>query len=99
MINPEIGSALIGAGVAAVAMMINHLVATAKIQATQEAHEKKFEGVDLLFAQLDQRFVPRNEIDARLTSLDKGQERIEKMLNMVFSLGRGVNVNFEGKER
>jgi hypothetical protein len=99
MVNPEIGSALIGAGVAAVAMMINHLVATAKIQATQEEHKEKFKGVDILFAGLDQRFVPRREIDARLTALKESQDRIEKMLNLVFSLGRSTNINFEGKER
>jgi hypothetical protein len=97
MINPEIGSALIGAGVASAAMLINRLVVTAKMQAKQEEHTEKFKGVDIIFAGLDQRCVPRNEIEARLTSLDRGQERIEKML--LSSLGRGVNVNFDGKER
>ena len=98
MINPEVGSALIGAGVSTVAMLANRLVVTAKMQAKQEEHSEKFKEVGVLFAGLDQRFVPRNELDSRLTSLDRGQERIEKLLNLALSLGRDRNFNRDGRE-
>lgn len=84
--SSEIVSALIGAGVGVATCLVNNLITSGKHGQRLDEHDKRFDGVDRVFSELDERFVPRNEIDARLRSLDDGQKRIESLLNMALSL-------------
>ncbi len=81
--NPEILSALIGAGVAVLGCLWREAIADGRRDQRLDEHDKRFLGVDKVFGELDTRFVPRLEIDARLRAVSESQERIEKLLNLV----------------
>ena len=83
MMNPELASALIGAGVAVCGCLLREAIADGKRDQRLDDHDKRFIGVDKVFSDLDTRFVPRLELDRVLQSVAESQTRIEKLLNAV----------------
>lgn len=81
--NPEIVSALIGAGVAVCGCLLREAIADGKRDQRLDDHDKRFQGVDKIFGELDTRFVPRLEVDRVWKSISESQTRIEKLLNTV----------------
>lgn len=81
--NPEILCGIIGMAGGVIATFIGNMITSAKHEQRLDEHDRRFTGVDKVFSELDSRFVPRSEIDARLKSLSDSQERIEKLLNLV----------------
>jgi hypothetical protein len=83
------GSAMIGAVSGILTVLFNQRGQNVKLQTTQDEHTRRFLGMDLKFENLAVQYVPRLEIDSRLTALKESQDRIEKSLSMVLVSLRG----------
>ena len=79
-------AALIGAVVAAAGSFVSFAILSAKHEERLDGHDREFKGVAEVLGALDTRFVPRNEIDAKLSSLKETTARIENAVNMLTTL-------------